>query len=1223
MAMQAHLKGILIYIFLLGLTACGGGGGNSSNNSTPQQNTSPSTRELLAEMIKNPQDYSEDELKQASIALVDDLYSKFEAVGEAKLGLTSAQEAYNAIFSTILPNYLEEPLRDLKDLKGNVNLLSECTSSGTRSYTGQLNEDGSGSIYVNFNKCSEYNFQDLDGELAISIYPYDIDNHHTKYFSNNLSWQDEKGKTIELSGYYELQNGFDEGHFFTKKHNYSLLTINDGELFLNTAIEVLNQPNTDLSTLTSTGDIFVSGLGTFSLKAEGSARSYLSDVTVFENGTVNFNGENSVFVDFNDTQPRYYEDNNGDGQYDRGTFITDEYELMHGSIANKNLVSIDEMSRPPSAARPFLQYTNNYTTNPITVFPGQYSDPDNRKNELVVSYQWYLNDQVIPHQNEDTLPAFIAKFGDKLSVSVLISDGINTVESPKLTIDILDSPPTLSDQNRPNEVSTNQLVQFTVATIDPDNINDIGVAATLVSAPEGATIDEQGLVTWLTPESQLLPEQTYYFTFNASNEISNNEQDEVQSETLVLEIKVTTNTHFPLTKTGIKTLKANNSIATADFNGDGQQELLLTDGLRTVFILENNGDTYQQTWSYPFKLTETGQINQVLSSNIDNDDASEIIVVTSNGITLIDGLTNLASVIVNEEEVITHAATMVDINHDGVEEIAYLKGNTLNDQSVFIIDLNNNFDVLFSAYVGDTNSIAFGNVDDDANIELITNNGYIYDTSTAENQWLREEGFGESFIITGDFNGDGIDEVAGANWQSGFTIYSIANKEAIASIDSNPNSYCALNLDSDAAVELIIHEGYSLKAYELMDNTITENWELQGVGPRPHFLTTGDSDNDGIDELHWVTNVTNHDNRIYVVDLAIDGANMKYSSQLGLDNFIASGWASMDGNEEQAIFLVPETYSYESNVIASRVVGLTDTREINISPSFTDISRDSKIAVANDFNNDGFGDLFVPSKAESFSAVQLNNSSTHWEIPESYNSEVKVGVIKSAFINNDEYMDAIYSVTEKTNSYSKNNKLKVVDVMSQTILIERDYNNGIHDFVIMEVNGKNTIFVATEDKIHTISLNGTSISDETFFNKKCSLLEVFNYDEDDTSELVCVEKWEPGIGAVTTYTIYDVVQGALNEIKTVNTEKTIVDIEPDPSSNKNQSLFLILSDHTNYNDRDVFNRFKLQKRASDGSPIWDSPDLVGQIYPHNLKTRYHENKIEIQIATTDMMYWIK
>jgi hypothetical protein len=68
------------------------------------------------------------------------------------------------------------------------------------------------------------------------------------------------------------------------------------------------------------------------------------------------------------------------------------------------------------------QHESLNATTPLRVFAGDYTDRDNTTEELQLSYKWYINGNIVENQSSNTLPPYMAVFGDKVEVSMLVSD---------------------------------------------------------------------------------------------------------------------------------------------------------------------------------------------------------------------------------------------------------------------------------------------------------------------------------------------------------------------------------------------------------------------------------------------------------------------------------------------------------------------------------------------------------------------------------------------------------------------------------------------------------------------------------------------------------------------------------------------------------------------------------------------------------------------------------
>ena len=110
----------------------------------------------------------------------------------------------------------------------------------------------------------------------------------------------------------------------------------------------------------------------------------------------------------------------------------------------------------------------------------------------------------------------------------------------------------------------------------------------------------------------------------------------------------------------------------ADFDADGDEEVLVHDVFRKVYTIAWDGEDYSQSWAYPFEVHEFG-IDAVVTADLDDDAALEIVV---SGGYAYDGSTyalewshpsTANSARIRDGSV--HDVAMVDLDGDGVEEI--------------------------------------------------------------------------------------------------------------------------------------------------------------------------------------------------------------------------------------------------------------------------------------------------------------------------------------------------------------------------------------------------------------------------------------------------------------------------------------------------------------------------------------------------------------------------
>lgn len=109
--------------------------------------------------------------------------------------------------------------------------------------------------------------------------------------------------------------------------------------------------------------------------------------------------------------------------------------------------------------------------------------------------------------------------------------------------------------------------------------------------------------------------------------------------------------------------------------------------------------------------------------------------------------------------------------------------NPYNDNRLVVRSLTATSTEIISIQTNRVKEIAFGDVDEDSNLELVTNNGLVFDTFTWQSQWHIDNEFGTSSISLADVNINGIDEIVGAEVWRSLTIYSDVDQAPLAMLE--------------------------------------------------------------------------------------------------------------------------------------------------------------------------------------------------------------------------------------------------------------------------------------------------------------------------------------------------------------------------------------------------------------------------------------------------------
>ena len=1200
--MNTYLRCSLIPAILISLSGCSG---SSSSDETPANSV-----ESYQSVINSPADHTAAELDSAYDSKISNNYKG--NTDTANMSAANTQLFFNKGFGKDRIWFWGISRSDmifwLED--GATRTQLDCDSSGVMNISGNYVPGSVSTITIQYENCSYYGSQNINGTEVVKLISFQDSPTSIEYksFLNSISFvYGDEDKQYTITGrnhvYMDVDTTTEQSLI---KLNSNFLYKEEGsqhQFVKETKYEYVYDFSNDSETVVESGSLKDSEVGAVLYKRDG-AFEYGN---VDEEHTYTFIGDVTTQLDLKNYEYiKFLLDSDNDGSFEEAAYIGSYYQFEYADLTNLILAPVDQLSLPPIVYAPYVNTYDITTKTPIEVSPGSYYDSDTDQEDLTVSYRWYLNDSVIEDQVSNILPPYIAVFDDKLEVAMVVTDGSNYTESTRRLIIINDSPGEIQISDLPEVVNAGDSVSFTAQVIDPDLRSDESttVKATLVSGPDNASMDDNGLVTWQSPINQLFPKQEYIFNFaNPSNE----------AELFTTTIAIKSDTNMPMSRSGMEVPSSNYSMWVGDFTGDGNNEILSTDSQNRVFLISESEGTYSQSWLYPFTLDDNAKINQVIGLNTDSDSQLEILVITDKGISLIGDLNKAATTLLQDADI--RFAAVADSNNDGDLEIAYLKAESTysSGSEVKVINFDNPTEVLFETTVGDSSEIVFANVDADSALELVINNGRVYDGKTWANQWISGTKFGSSYVTAGDFNGDGIDEIAGADSWDHITLFSAVTKEQLYTLETfNTCVIYSANIDDDAADELIVGDCQwgNISAYDYQDGALSKAWELDMQGHGSKSLSVGDSDNDGKLEIHWGTGQSSSGEDGFVV-ADIIGANPEIKERataVQLDNFSSVGW-TQNNTSDEAVFIVPST---QSGYGGSRLATVSKEGEVTVTEELGSNWDGSSFAALTDFNNDGEDDVFVPTTNTyngSFAALQLSDLSVHWEIDGDYDDNI--GVILAYDLNDDSFDDAIYVNSQTVNA---------IDISNQVILGTHKVDSTANDIAIANSAGSMVLAIAS-NKLTIVKSQANGFVELDFVEQYCSRIEFANLDTDAQLELVCLASGSYWDSSDTALIVYDITNEKLVELKTLPVPIYSFDFAIDTTNGMEQGVFVAVSPEGGFpNSKSV----KLLKINADGKAIWSSPAMIGRVSKRGIKFRHNEDgSSNLILSTNSAMHILK
>ena len=1194
---------LLFTALVISLSACGGGGSDSTSPSNPPIINQPPTNNPATadQIIANPESYSKIDVRKAFDEKIDaDYKGKLES---AVFDVEAIQQVYLQIFSDVEKDLLNSriiydvPLQ----LNSNINQTISCTNGGFATVSGRFSATETTDFEINYTNCgisfaNEWIFNGRE-ILSLSLNGDERDILAAYYDNLELTFE---GITTRFFGYAQSNQLSDDNSQTLQISRNLLITVPADNLQI---VEKASYSALDVFFPLSNENNYVGSLKFSEFGALEIDRSWGRVVGDPSFDITNFTAFNAVRLEGIEGQfVKFLLNDDGDSVFELGTYLGDFFQWREADFSNITLVNANIISIAPEPRKPYIVNTNVTTFDEIVVLQGDILDRDTAISDLDISYRWYINDELVEGFTTSILPSKLAVFGDTVSVSMVVSDRANFIESPTAQIQISDSDEMLISENLASPLTAGEQIEFSVFFQDPDRPDELSIAEQLVLGPESATIDQNGRVTWLPKiRNMIFPIQT--FSFNFLKELTANDSN----DNLVFDVDVRSDKSFPLVRSGSEAPKYEDSLWSGDFDGDGIYEILSTNSKNTVFTLKNNNSHYVQNWFYPFSLPTKGEVMQVLAVNTDDDIEEEIIVVTSKGVSVIENLNSIAVPLFTTNERVINRVAIADINKDGSLELAYLSSSLYEFKELLtVIKLDSPSTIIFETKVETTTDIEIGNVDNDPQLELVLNTGEIFDGLSWDIQWSDAASFASFDIELVDFNGDNVSNIVGVDIANEVIIYSAVTENQVTI--SNKVRACAISsvkLAHNNTESIVTGDctNRAIKAYSLEENTLSQLWSVDTPLPFFNSLIISDTDDDDSLEMHWANG------QFQTADIAGNNATINNSNvNVKFDFLFASGFASENGGTS-AIFFAPDPIIGRDGSV---IVKLEDNGHFSISEEISSNWDNSFHSVVFDYDNDGVSEILLPTTevfSGSISIMNLSDMSKQWE----YIGEQSetIGVVDVFDFNQDGFQDVLFST---------GTTLKIIDARNDITLDEFSFQEVVTDFSLVTSSDKNHIAVATTGKLHLLSFSNGTLSETSVMDQSCFRIDFGNINNDDANELMCLSHSND---LTSTFHIYSTTTDKLITDISFSTPNKIEDFVINNSTIDNQTLFVIeeLPDQISLFENGY--RYRLSEITGKGLNIWSSDAVIGKPTHRGMKYRQTDSDEELLISTEDTMHWIK
>lgn len=1177
------------------LSACGGGGGDSASGNG---DTTPKAEQINSnsKILKNATQHSESELKEAAKNLVELGYSGESQV--ASLDATIVKQASSTILNREYGFIsLDDQIDNFIAIKNADGKLFTCGESGYVGISSTLDGQGLGTVSLDFNGCITQDYKtSLSGMFAVS---FNDKNEKTYYFDN----LDIEG--LKVTGYTQIHySEFDQRGFERIEESHFLYSYEDGRKIKVSLNETKRTPDyyTGLG-IEVNGKVWVGEHGKVDVSSYGlQTRSYAD----FYEGSLSFKADTEVQLLFSDNFFTYKKDIERDGSFDVGTHLSNVSGFQFVLTQPMELYPLGSLTQPPVFTNAPMQLSYDLsTTTPIVVSIPEFSDPDTPKEELEVSFRWYINDELVEGEITNTLPAYTAAYGDEVKVQAVIFDGTSSIASEWGYISLNDTKPVIKTDNLPAQVFAGDELKFGVSLFDLDTNGSESVR--MESGPDGATISSDGVVSWAAPSDFLFPIQTFEFTFKSNND---------DYPEYVLEVAVSGSTAEPIVRSGEYSPFKDDSIVIDDFDGDGLNEFLTTDNGSGLSLYYFDGGQYKQKWMYPYKLPNNAVIQQVHYLDTDDDLKKEIVIVTSKNILTLEDLTSKPKVVFEAPQNISRAA-FEDTDDDGVLEVAILHYEwdeyrpklsvySWNDFSLTII---NELDVTSSS------QLIYSNVDNDQALELILDGGLAIDTSTWEVQWNYNGQFSQGGLVVEDFDQDGVNEIVGKFNYHQFHIYSAATNTLTQLSSTKHLSSCDLiktPLTIDATNVLLMDCSYNgIRAFKIEGNALIQLWELNTISSREkNSLTVGDIDNDTNLELLWGGS-SNHSRSGFVsADLSEHNAVLKHTNiEEASAAFKAVAWAKITPVLEEALFLIGTSAGWD---VKNKFSTVDSDGDVKFSRTTSHSGYPLRNTVTIDSNEDGYAEILLPKESYStsqFELVELSNES----VTSSHELSVDDGsLVKSADFNKDGKKDIVFASGSRITMY---------DVFNSTQLATHEFSADytyIKDFESYDETA-GLIALSEGNHLSLLQVVGNSVTVKSTYENSgfgCKRVLVFNHDSDSSKEIACFTERSNQL------LVFEVVENSLALKASYDLNFKTIGGTVNTSQTNEQGFIVTTREYAHFGSSSSY-QFRVRELNFKGDSLWKSPPLIGEPSSHGIKIRNHPEKgLQALVSTDQAMYQI-
>ncbi len=810
-------------------------------------------------------------------------------------------------------------------------------------------------------------------------------------------------------------------------------------------------------------------------------------------------------------------------------------------------------------------------------------DPDG--DPLAVTYAWTRNGTAVPQVTGAAYPPGNQAKGEVIAVSVTASDGeLSTTASASSTI--ADSPAILSGAP-PSSAPYGTPLTFQLTAADPDG-DPVG-AFEVELGPAGFAVDASGLVSW-TPGGPM---------FERSVDVSwaVRLKDTPAARAFGTISVLDPSRKPPLVRTNPGIPVGNAAIDVQDFDGAGVAQALIGT-YHSVYLLGKIGSTFGQTWAYPFDPGSNASVVAVASGDVDGDGQREIFFASGPFVVKLDGVTRRETARFGAAAAsgstpagpYCSALRYADLDNDGKAELVCLGGDSSGGGlgRIYVLDAATLQLKWKTAQLNLGSSMAVGNVDGDAALEIVTSGGFVFDGATQQNEWAYGTGFG-TVVDIGDVTGDGVGKIVGLNPGVAARVFDAVLKSPIFDVTgtsfSGESALRVVDLDGKPPAEIVVGDGQwgnvTAWRYDSVSKTSKLVSTVSVPGDGVSAIGVGDVDGSGTNSLVFGSDYYSS-GRDYLDIVKWNATSTRLwegPTPAQLDGpFYGGALARLGPSSKRLVFMTPGSDSGYGGMRllamdpASGALTVSDTIDSNW-------SHDSAFSVGDVLGTGADQILLGTAKLYDnyFTAFDLASNTKKWS---STNTNGGGAAIAHADLNKDGIDDFV--------GITSNGYVQAYDVAHQTVLWGSTGLNGGRDVAVADLDGdgKPEILALSNDTLFVYAAASSTWLQQASFTVSGSQVLVADTNGDGKPEVYVFASSGVGSSGGTIYQLD-------NTLKLLNsyavTGATSLSLESSAFGRKN----LVVATGGDY-----FSATPAVVRildASTGKQVWASPPLLGPV----------------------------